>query len=154
MVFITGSEESGAKPLSPLSVCVVPRAAEARSCPQGRTWASGGTNAPLPNLTHTGPHSGTLPAGSPQSDSLVHFLWAFTLGSNGTRLHSPCTPAVILQHPDSFRNGRGRHRRLKRFLQVILPLGEKMVLNHEGSSSSGSVTFSKIKVPVVCEGTV
>lgn len=71
-----------------------------------------------------------------------------------THLHSPCTPATVLQHPDSFRDGRGQHSCLKRFLQVILPLGEEVVLNHEGSSSSGSVTFSKIKVPVVCEGTV
>ena len=43
---------------------------------------------------------------------------------------------------------------MKSFLQVILPLGEEMALNHEASSSSGSVTFSETKVPVVCEGTV
>lgn len=36
------------------SACVVlPRAAEARSCPQGRAWGSGGTSYRVGKLTHT-----------------------------------------------------------------------------------------------------
>ena len=86
MVFISGSEESGAKPLSPLSVCVwypgLQKLAPAHREGHGVQMAP--TVPFRTSLTRACAQAHFLLA--VLSDSLVHFLWVFTLGSN---VHTP-----------------------------------------------------------------